>query len=104
MPGAPAGLRRRSEYLVLGIVIRSKGILADVPVRKLLRSAHVFRDRRTGDAEIVERHVAFALVMPFRIAGICQTVVFAVGALLKPRVFAVDDSLVADTGRGVPCG
>ena len=80
------------------IVIRGMRILADVPPSKLLRAPHVFRDRRTGESEIVERHVTFAFVMPFRIPGMRQTIVFPVSALREPRVFPVNNSFVTDTG------
>ena len=116
-PGTDAGLKRRAEYPVARIVVGRLGILAHVHGGEAARPAHVLGTVRVGQAEVVERHVALALVMPLGAGGLRQVVVLVVDLRVErpPQpaplaevhvelvvVAPVDDAVVAPAGGRVP--
>ena len=102
-----ARLEGRAQDLVHRVVVGGLRVLAGVEPGEELGAAGHLRDRRIGDAEVVEGHHALAEMMPLhRLLQVPE---------LPPRrgpedllvvveAGAVDDVLVADASRGVPRG
>ena len=116
-PGTDAGLEGRAEHAVARVVVGRLRVLADVHGGEAARAAHVFGAVRVGQAEVVERHVALALVVPLGDGRLRQVVVLVVDLRVErpPQpaplaqvhvelvvVAPVDDAVVAPAGGRVP--
>ena len=67
--GTSASLNGRAKYFMLGIVIRGLRIFTDIHRGKLFRAPYILRNGGTGNTEVIESHVTFAQMMPFRRTG-----------------------------------
>ena len=116
-PGADAGLKGRTEHPVARIVVGSLRVLAHIHGGEPARPAHVLGTVRIGEAEVVERHIAIALVVPLGNRRLRQVVVLVVDLRIEraqqPAPFSevhvelvviapVDDTVVAPAGGRVP--
>ena len=90
--GADAGLHRAAKDVVFWIVVGCLGIFVHVQSGKAFGAAQVLGYGRISQAEIVEPHVALALVVPFAGAGRTQIVVLVVNLRFKARMLPADET------------
>ena len=95
----------RSQDPVLGVPVGCLGIVTDEQRRQPSGAPDVFRYRGVGDAEVVERHVALAQVMPLhRLVEIPEFVADRrpeyLGVVVAHR--AMVETVVADAGDRIP--
>ncbi len=70
-----------------GVVVGRLRVLAHEHGREAPHPAHVLRDRRLGETQIVERQVAFAHVPPLAIEGVGEAEILVVAVVLEaPRI------------------
>ena len=55
---------------MLGVIIRGLWVFADMHRGELFGASYIFRDGGTSNTEVIESHVAFAQMMPFRRTGL----------------------------------